>query len=519
MRALDYTAEQYLGTQLQTAETIEGDELQRIDRSVDAVVVGAGPGGLVTGRVLASVGLSVLVLEAGKFWRFREFRRGQTWANEHLYQEKGTRIAKGNTAIPVASGRGVGGGTLVNSGISFRAPVRVLDEWHDRFGVAIWAPERRDAIFEEVEEAIGVAPTDPSIAGENSEVARRGFERLGVDHGYMPRNTPACSGCGTCQTGCPTGGKASSDLNWLPAMLRDGGKLYADTRVEEITVENGRAVGVRGTMRSPETDDPVAEVVVDAGRVVLACGAIHTPMMLQRQGLADSSGHVGANLHIHPAVSVLARMSEEVKIWDGATQGYYAHHPTDPNILAETFSGSPEMLYTPGADIGHAGMEFLYDLPRIAGCGAMIRDATSGYVEPDGGSADITYFVEDEDAERLRKAFHFLSDMFFEAGAEDVQPLLRGADFMASRQRARQTIADAAAPADFTIYSSHPHGTCRMSDDPERGVVHPADGETHDLDHLHITDASVFPTALGVNPQMTIMGTALELARGIIRQG
>jgi len=164
MRALDYTAEQYLGTQLQTAETIEGDELQRIDRSVDAVVVGAGPGGLVTGRVLASVGLSVLVLEAGKFWRFREFRRGQTWANEHLYQEKGTRIAKGNTAIPVASGRGVGGGTLVNSGISFRAPVRVLDEWHDRFGVAIWAPERRDAIFEEPLEAASLEGYRPSAA-------------------------------------------------------------------------------------------------------------------------------------------------------------------------------------------------------------------------------------------------------------------------------------------------------------------------------------------------------------------
>lgn len=519
MRALDYTAEQHLGTRLQTAETLAGDGVRRIDRTVDVVVVGAGPGGLVTGHVLASAGMSVLVLEAGEFWPFREFRRDQTWANEHLYQEKGTRIAKGNTAIPVASGRGVGGGTLVNSGISFRAPDRILDDWLERFGAEIWAPTHRDEVFEEVEEAIGVAPTDPSIAGTNAEIARRGFEGLGVEHGYMPRNTPGCSGCGTCQTGCPTGGKASSDLNWLPEMLRNGGELYADTRVEELIVENGRAVGVRGVTRSPETDDAVAEVDVDADRVVLACGAIHTPMMLQRQGLANSSGHVGANLHIHPAVSALARMPDEVEIWKGATQGYYAHHPSDPNVLAETFSGPPEMLYTPGAEIGHEGMQFLYDLPRIAGCGAMIRDTTSGYVEPDGWSADITYFVEDEDAERLRKAFQFLSDMFFEAGAEDVQPLLRGADFIASRQRARQTIADAAAPADFTIYSSHPHGTCRMSADPDRGVVRPDDGETHDVDNLHITDASVFPTALGVNPQVTIMGTSLQLARAIVERG
>lgn len=519
MKPLDYTAEHHLGERLQTAATLEGRGVRRIDRDVDAVVVGAGPGGLVTGKALAAAGLSVLVLEAGEFWRFREFKRDQTWANDHLYQEKGTRVAKGNTAIPVASGRGVGGGTLVNSGISFRAPDRILDDWYERFGAEIWAPNHRDEVFEEVEEAIGVAPTDPAIAGINAEIARRGFEGLGVDHGYMPRNTPGCAGCGTCQTGCPTGGKASSDLNWLPEMLREGGELYADTRVEEIKVQNGRAIGVRGVTRAPDSDEAVAEIDVDADRVVLACGAIYTPMLLQKQGLANSSGHVGANLHIHPAVSVLARMPEDVEIWKGATQGYYAHHPEDPNVLAETFSGPPEMLYTPGAGVGREGTEFLYDLRRIAGSGALIRDTTSGYVEPDGWSADITYFVNDEDVERLRKGFQFLVDMFFEAGAEDVQPLLRGADFMASHRRTRQRVADAAGPGDFTIYASHPHGTCRMSADPERGVVHPADGETHDVDNLHITDASVFPTAPGVNPQVTIMGTALQLARAIAAKG
>jgi len=520
MRPLDYTAERHLGDRLQTAATLRGERgLRRIDRDVDAVVAGAGPAGLVTGHVLADAGLSVLVLEAGQFWQFSEFERDQTWANEHLYQEQGTRVAKGNTAIPVASGRGVGGGTLVNSGISFRAPDRILDDWYERFGADIWAPEHRERVFEQVEEAIGVAPTDPSIAGRNAEVARRGFDALGVEHGYMPRSTPGCAGCGACQTGCPTGGKASADLNWLPEMLRNGGELYADTRVEHIDVDDGRAVGVRGVARDPATDEPVADVRVRADRVILACGAIYTPMMLQKQGLADSSGHVGANLHIHPAISVIARMPEDVEIWRGATQGYYAHHPSDPNLLAETFSGPPEMFYTPAAEVGRAGMEFLRDLPRIAGCGALIRDVTSGYVEPDGWSADVTYFVDDRDADRLRKGFQFLTEMFFEAGADDVQPLLRGAEFEEDRQRAENVVERAAAPGDFTLYASHPHGTCRMSADPDRGVVDPDDGETHDVENLHVTDASVFPTALGVNPQVTIMGTALQLARRIAETG
>lgn len=515
MKPLDYTARNYVGRQLYTADTIGERETDAIEREVDVAIVGAGPGGLCAAYALSEAGMDVVVLEDGQFWEIGGFERDQTWATEHLYQEQGTRFAVGNTVIPVASGRGVGGGTLVNSGISFRTPDRVLDEWYEQFGVEFWGPDRRDDHFEEIEQAIGVAPTDEAVAGGNTEVARRGFSQLDCDHDYMPRNMPGCAGCGTCQTGCPVGGKASADLNWLPATLRNGGELFADTRVEEILMEGDRAVGVRGTTRTPESRDPIAEVQINADRVVLACGAIYTPMMLQRQGLADANNHLGRHLHMHPGISLLARMPEEVNIWQGATQGYYAHHPEDPEVIAETFSAPIEMLYTTGSDIGHEGMDFLRKMKRVAGCGAMIRDSTGGYVEPNGWKADITYFVNDEDCKKLRKGYTFLNEMFFEAGADEVKPLINGGEFWSSRRRVRSAILNASAPGDYTLYASHPLGTCRMSREADRGVVRPTDGQVHGLENLHVTDASVFPTAPGVNPQMTIMATALQLARGI----
>jgi choline dehydrogenase-like flavoprotein len=516
MKPLDYSAQNYVGRQLYTAETLADRDTRTLHREVDVAVVGAGPGGLCAAHVLAAAGMSVVVLEAGQFWPTGSFERDQTWATEHLYQEKGTRVARGNSLIPVTSGRGVGGGTLINSGISFRAPDRILDQWHEEFGVEFWAPDQREEHFREVEQTIGVETTDPEIAGGNSEVARRGFEALGVDHGYMPRSTPGCAGCGACQTGCPVGGKASADVNWLPAILRDGGELYADTRVEEILVDGDRAVGVRGTTRRPESDDHVVDIEVRADRVILACGAIYTPMMLQQQGLAASNDHVGRHLHIHPGVSAVAHMPDDVVIWNGATQGYYGHHPTNPDIIAETFSASPEMLYTPGAEIGYEGMEFLHKLRQLAGCGSVIRDESGGSVEPNGWKADITYMLDRRDCQKLREGLLFLTDMFFEAGAEQVKPFFNGADFWASRNRARTEITKADAPSDYTLYASHPLGTCRMSADPNRGVVRPSDGQLHDVDNLHITDASVFPTAPGVNPQVTIMATSLQLARGIV---
>jgi choline dehydrogenase-like flavoprotein len=518
MKPLDYSAVEYLGSSVHTAETHQKRGGGDLTLEVDAVIAGSGPGGLTTAVILAEAGLDVVILEAGQFWTHEGFKRNMNWAQNHLYQAKGTRVMRGNAFIPLAAGHGVGGGTLVNSAICFRTPDYVLDEWVDRFGVDNWKKENREVIYAEVEAAIGVVKTGRSIAGENSHIAHRGFSSMdGVEHDYMPRNAKGCVGCGTCHTGCPTGGKASADLNWLPRALRADARLYADTRVEEIIMDGGRAVGVRGRMSQPESGDHVANVEVRADRVLLACGSINSPLLLLKQELGTSSGELGRNLRVHPGIAVAAKMPHEVKIWNGATQGYYAHHPEDEEVLAETFSAGPDALFTQTAQIGKAGTEFLRNFKHIAGCGTMIRDSSSGQVKfGPGGQPDISYFLNRDDVEKFVKGMIFVSEMFFEADAESVFPLMNGARWFQTFNHVSDAIRSYARPGSLSLYASHPMGTARMHADPEKGVVRPRDGKVHDVDGLHVVDASVLPTGLGVNPQMTIMGNSIAMARDMV---
>jgi choline dehydrogenase-like flavoprotein len=68
----------------------------------------------------------------------------------------------------------------------------------------------------------------------------------------------------------------------------------------------------------------------------------------------------------------------------------------------------------------------------------------------------------------------------------------------------------------LTLYASHPMSTCRMGADAKTAVVAPS-GETHDVRNLYVADASIFPTALGVNPQISVMSSAITLARAAVK--
>ena len=63
--------------------------------------------------------------------------------------------------------------------------------------------------------------------------------------------------------------------------------------------------------------------------------------------------------------------------------------------------------------------------------------------------------------------------------------------------------------------SAHQMGTCRMASSPEKGVVD-ATGKVHGIENVFIADASILPSASGVNPMVSTMGLSLHVAQNIV---
>ncbi len=479
---------------------------KNIDLSADVVVVGSGGGGAVMAYELAAAGKSVIVLEAGPYVPSTEFTERYADMFSRLYADHGGQT---NTTADLAilQGRCVGGSTVVNGAVCFRTPANILAEWRRDHGLTEFTPERLAPYFEKVEKRLSVHTNEPHEINENSRILERGCEALNYSSKPLARNTKDCSLSGFCLAGCASDRKQSMLVTYIPWAIAKGAQVFADTTADRILTENGRAVGVEGEMRDPESGALKATVRVRAKAVVLAAGAVQTPILLQKNGLADSSGQVGRNFACHPSLGFFALFPEKVYGYRGATLGSYCDEfeaPEKGGFILEGGTAGADFIAMLAPAFGRENLDVMKRFAHIAGMVSLIHDRNVGRVKWTGKKKEIQYAIDPADQPTIRQCMVTASRIFFAAGAEEVilptyQPLR-----VRSMDEVERIVPQLdLGPHRLHLTSYHPQGTCRMGADPSRSVVRP-DGRTHDVPGLWIADASLFPTSIMVNPQISV---------------
>ena len=465
--------------------------------TADVCVIGAGAGGAVAAAELAEGGARVVVLDQGPRHDPDDFTARPPEMLARLYRDGGQTATLGSPPILLPLGSGLGGTTLVNSGTCFRTPPRVLDRWREEFGLELDEQTMRP-YFERVEQALSVAEVSPELAGANAAIARRGAERLGWSHGYLRRNARGCVGSGVCVFGCPTSAKQHTGITYIPRAEAAGARIVTGAEVRELCVAGGRARGVRAQLSNGRA------LEVHAPTVVVACGTIHTPMLLARSGLHDPSGQRGRNLALHPATAAFARMDDVVDMARGVPQSFYVDEFAAEGIMFEGVAGPPAYAAMSLPLTGAAHRDAMADYRRLAQFGLMVSDSSRGRVRAVAGRPVIRYDLCDEDLAKFRTGLARMRELFLAAGAREVYlPLPPGV----APERARAS--------DLKLMAFHPLGTARADARATHGVT---DGALalHGVEGLYIADGSVVPSALGVNPQLTIMALATRLAFALL---
>jgi choline dehydrogenase-like flavoprotein len=498
----------------------------------DVVVVGSGAGGGVVAAEAARAGRSVLVLEAGAFIPEAAMPTDELAAYDRTYLDHGM-TATWDGSVSILAGSVVGGGTTINWMTSIPVQPSVRAEWATDHGIdGADGPEFDDDLAV-IERELGVQGP-PNVPAKDAAILR-GAAALGWEAAETRRDGVACGDCGSCPFGCRRGAKQSGLRVHLADAWRNGARILPDATVRRVLMDGGRASGVEARLADGRT------LTVRAPQVVLAAGALRTPGILERSGLGHPA--IGRYLRLHPVSVIGAFMREDVTMWSGTTQAARSLEWLEPRtpggsgFVIESAPGHPGLIGLAFPWESTAGFQELMTRVRhIAPLIAIVRDTgPGGRVRSTGsGGVRIDYRMGDVEAATLRRGLVEMARLGRAAGAGDMVALgtppawFRPGATSETQDRAFAAFVDRLGSFDFgpnrgMVFSAHQMGTARMGADPadhpvdQRGRVR-SDVRGGIVPGLYVGDSSLFPTAIGVNPMITIMVLARRVARTMLAE-
>ncbi|KAK4771066.1 hypothetical protein SAY87_031598 [Trapa incisa] len=499
----------------------------------DAVVVGSGSGGSVVAGVLAKAGYKVIVLEKGNYHARTNLSLLEGPTMDQMYLCGGL-LATEDMSTLILAGSTVGGGSAINWSASIRTPQDVMDEWSEQHELELFGGKLYQEAMDAVCKRMGVQ-SEIDNEGFNNAVLRRGCQELGYPVNNIPRNSGSDHYCGWCCMGCKDGRKKGTPETWLLDLIDSGnGLILPGCEAVEIlhgAKKNGCARrAARGVLFEFECNGVKKKCAIESKVTIVACGALSTPQLLRKSGLRNPN--IGRNLHLHPVAMAWGYFPDE-KWPEMEKKSYTGGIMTAMSTVAMNMdrSGYGAVIQTPAL---HPGM-FSVLMPwtsgtdirdrmrrygRTAHVFALARDRGSGTVL----SLDsVTYRMDKTDEVDLQRGLEKALRILAAAGAAEIGTHNyrgRSLNVMTAsshrferfvREESRGRLRDLSAP----VCSAHQMGSCRMGTDPESSAVNPV-GETWEVQGLYVADTSVFPTALGVNPMVTVQAIAYCTAQAVL---
>ncbi|KAG0063593.1 hypothetical protein BGZ89_009770 [Linnemannia elongata] len=494
---------------------------QGLEQSYDVVIVGSGAGGGVMAAELSKAGKRVIVIEKGHHYQQSELTLVQSDGFTNLY-ENGGSLTSSDGAVTILAGGTWGGGTTVNWCASLQLPHYVREEWAKQGLPHFNTPAYQESI-DAITARLNISDKYIKHNTANS-LLLEGCRKLGYPTKNIPQNTGGQEhSCGWCGFGCRFGEKQGTMMTFLADAKEHGAKFMQDSFVDRVLIEKGKAVGVIGTQNG-------RKFTIRASKVVVSSGSIHTPSLLKRSGLKNKN--IGQNLHLHPVSYVFGEFEQRVDCYQGSimtalttvaenTDGHGygskievpSHHPGLNAVFVK---------WENAAAYKGAMLNLNHILPLIV----LSRDRDGGsIVNGADGLPRINYTVSKHDTLSLEEGIERSLSLLVAAGAKKVWTCQRfipeftvnsdlGVEDPEFKKYLKAVVRESIKPGSATIGSAHQMGSCRMGNNPKTSAVKPT-GETWEVKGLYVADASVFPTASGVNPMLTTYSIAHSIAQFI----
>ncbi len=470
--------------------------------SCETLVIGSGPGGATTACLLAEAGHDVILAEEGGNYRLDSAEAYSLDEIDQKYRNGGLTPSFGKTKVTYIEGRCVGGGSEINAALCHFPLEQTLKEWVSTYKLKEFGPEELEPYFQEIRKEMSVSSIPYGLDPASKKV-KVGAEVLGWASEEVQRFWRYPEGADLSNKGT----RQSMTETLVPRALKAGCRLKADTWVQRLSIDDGKATSA--TARSSDDEGRPVDLTINFKNVVVCGGPTQTPILLQRSGL---KGIVGKQFTLHPMIRAVVRFEEAI---NDHTYGVPVQQVVEfkPDItLGCSHSSFPHLVMWLGGEIEDRDRK-LAEWEKMTMFYVLVKGNARGRVinVPGFNEAFVSYPLNDRDLAKLGEGLYLLGKLLFTAGAVEIFSPITGGSPITKLEELEQ-YKKGLSHGKMTVSTIHIFGSCPMGEDKSQAVVD-SYGKMHGYGNIWINDASILPDATGVNPQATVMAVARRNTR------
>lgn len=514
----------------------------------DMLIVGSGAGGGVVVSELAKKGWKTIVVEKGQYIKPEDMLGTPRDGFERMYESQGL-IAVEDGSMNVLAGSTFGGGTTVNWSASLRPQHFLREQWAKDHGLPYFLSKEYADSIEYVCDRMGVSDEHLKHNKANN-ILVNSSKKLGYPIARIPQNTGGYEhSCGFCGYGCTSSEKQGGVITFLRDAAELGCKFFIETSVDRLLFASTSSAALPTSLSEIDKFTPtssrkhcIGALIKDKNgtlalirarqAVIVSAGTINSPAVLMRSGLKNS--RIGQNLRLHPVSCVTGFYDDAIRPWEGSVMTAVSsvrenwdgtHHGVKIEVVHSMPGAQAASFQAWRSALDHK--ERMIDYPHSMTLIAIARDRGSGRVILDKENKPrMEYTIDSYDANSLALGVVASAEIHLIAGARRIATTqVDVADYVP--QPGHKYLADPAwkewiqkvekagiYPGRCAIGSAHQMGSNQMGSKPSNSVVD-GRGRVWGTEGLYVADASVFPTASGVNPMITNMSLSHSIAQFI----
>ncbi len=451
----------------------------------DFIIIGSGPSGGRFALELAEAGAKCVMLEAGRYFTKKEFPLSEVEGSAKLYWGGGIELSTDAT-MAFLRARAVGGTSIVNQALLDEFDDDAWDDWRERSGVSDFNGDTFKAHYEAVAKDSSIQDIDQKYFNQNTKLFCQAFDKKGYKWKALSRGQKDCrledgSDCMACLGGCPRDSKQSSMVTTIRMAEAKGLQVESEFEANQIEYHEDHVV-VQGLQKGQKKS-------IKARRAVLAAGSFGTTKLLLQSDFEKHLPALGKGIAAHPQFMTYAFFDQPVNAHKGAFQSVKSYDPKlrKMGMKLENVFAPPIATAMLFDGFGHKHIQKMRQYKYLASMEVAIRDEATGRLRVDkSGKLHIEKNLTALDQQKVTAGLKLVKELFSTSGAKAIE-------------------------TSSSVFGLHLMGGCAIGVDPKKSVVNP-DFQVHGFKNLIIADSSVFPSAPGINPSLTVMALSHRAA-------